>query len=780
MGRLTRGLTSSAPAMDNLTDAHTAALGIMRHAASGHVRIHAPQMTPETLKVGTPQHKKAVLYFQRWADLMNNQVANSPVWGPMLKGASDEQVVKYLLEDPKGHKHRREVLEPHESVEMYVNEMRAKLDYYLPSNELRRRLAKGPIQPSDLRRKVHNDDLPDIYGPDLTLEDKGFLRAVADNIWNALGTIPADKFSRQPFAKAVYNAKVQSLLNQSEAKFLDERAIERIHALASEHTRSQIRQHLFDLTDGSNLTDALRFVAPFWNAQEEAMMKWAHIISDRPETVARFFNGQRAIYNNMIVIDEEGQEVKQNRPGNSALGIGFGYHPNDKVLVQIPDVIRKTPLGKVLENIGSIGIPIGSANTVMQGESPILPGFGPWMTIPADKMLRAFSDTHMTEKSEEWWYRWLFPIGRPSGGTKGVVEQLIPGWGRRVMGASGAEDDATHANLYMQMAREMTLRNRAKGLPDPTPEQVDAAADLLWGARTLASFASPVQLEFRPINQFFSDEAHRYKREYGADWETRYFEDFGEEAMIYAVSSSHSLAGVPPTSAGISAWDHNKELIAEHPDLGGLIVGSDTYLDEFNHDTYEMQFESNLGPGDSRTLRDITDPRERVANAEESIGWLKFRKIDSAVNAELFARGLTNIQQSGAEDIARYRTEEISRLMREYPSWATAWNTSERTIYQKVEELKDVAVRPEFDNRVDMQGLRDYLSIRDQVAFQLDAGYAGGYASRNLQAQENFALRNWFYEQVGTLIQNNPAFGEVYSRYLSQDTLMQGSGGYGE
>ena len=41
-------------------------------AAAGHVRIHAPQIGPDTLKVGTPAHKKAVLYFQRWADLMSD------------------------------------------------------------------------------------------------------------------------------------------------------------------------------------------------------------------------------------------------------------------------------------------------------------------------------------------------------------------------------------------------------------------------------------------------------------------------------------------------------------------------------------------------------------------------------------------------------------------------------------------------------------------------------------------------------------------------------------
>jgi hypothetical protein len=779
LGRLTKALTSSAPAIDNLTDAHTAALGLMRYQAGGHVRIHAPKMTPEALQLGTEAHRKAVLYFQRWADLMNNQVGNSPVWGPMLRGASDEDIVKYLKTDPKGYKHLTEILDPSASVEMYVNEMRAKLNYYLPSHELQRRLGKGPINASDLRRKVHNDDLPDIYGPELTLEDKHFLRRVADNIWNGLGTIPADKFSRQPFAKAIYNQKVRSLINQSDAKFLNESALERIHSIAANHTREQIRQHLFDLTDGTNLTEALRFIAPFWGAQEEAILKWGKIISDRPETIARFFAGERAVYNNVMVVDENNQPVPLSRAGNSIFDIGLNYHPNDKVIFPVPGVLRHGWLGDALKNIGSIGIPVGSANTVLQGDMPIMPALGPWVTMPVDKLMNAWSDTHGTEYANNVMYRWLFPIGRPDSGYKGILEQMLPGWGRRVMGATGSEDDATHANLYMMMAREMTLRNKRLGLPDPTPDQVEAAANLLWGARTVASMVSPVQLEFRPIHQFWADEAHRYKREYGADWETKFFNDYKEEAMIYAVSSSNSLAGVPPTSEGMQRWSQNKELVAKYPDLGGLIVGSDAYLGAFNQDAYRAQFNINLGPGDSRTLREITDPRAREAQAEESIGWIKFRKIDATVQAELYARGLTNIQQSGAEDIARYRTDQIQQLMREYPAWATAWNTSDRTIYQKVEAMKEIAANPQFDNRLDIQGLRDYLTIREQVTHELDQAYAQGYASRNLQAQENYALRNWFYNAVGQIIQKNPAFGELYSRYLNQDTLEQGSGGYG-
>jgi hypothetical protein len=67
-----------------------------------------------------------------------------------------------------------------------------------------------------------------------------------------------------------------------------------------------------------------------------------------------------------------------------------------------------------------------------------------------------------------------------------------------------------------------------------------------------------------------------------------------------------------------------------------------------------------------------------------------------------------------------------------------------------VGELEDWAFKPEFDSRPDIQGVRQYLMIRDQVAHELDKYAATTGGSRSLQAQENASLRNWFYQQVGT------------------------------
>ena len=45
-------------------------------------------------------------------------------------------------------------------------------------------------------------------------------------------------------------------------KYLDEQAVGRIYAEARRHTLNEVRKTLYDLGDGTNLTDMLRFIAP--------------------------------------------------------------------------------------------------------------------------------------------------------------------------------------------------------------------------------------------------------------------------------------------------------------------------------------------------------------------------------------------------------------------------------------------------------------------------------------------------------------------------------------
>ena len=343
---------------------------------------------------------------------------------------------------------------------------------------------------------------------------------------------------------------------------------------------------------------------------------------------------------------------------------------------------------------------------------------------------------------------------------------------------SEGEGGVARANLTAQVGREMTLEAQRKGLPDPTPEEVEEAANWLWRLRIISGLVSPVQTQFRPKHQFAIDAAHKYQRDYGLDWFDRFVEDYGLEMVRYASSSSNSPVGVPPTKQGMEDWASNKSLIQKYPMWGDAIISPDAYTDDFSSDAYYAQFDINVGPGDDTTLRESQSATERFAVADARAGWYEFRKVDAILDVQLQERGLHSLQQVGAEDLADIKRNFIADLTSRNSAWREEYNSFNNDIYSRVAELEEWAFQPTFDKRPDIQGVRQYLIIRDQVTAELDRYAATTGGSRSLQAEENGALRDWFYQQIGGLAQANPAFAEFYSRHLSQDTLMQGSGGF--
>lgn len=789
-GELFQSYTSANPAIDVLSEGHGRALSMNRRRAVGYKTYRAPDLNdPKVLKAGTDENAKAVEYYQRWADMVNDQLGSSPIWSRMLHGWSDEKLVNWLG-TPQGAAVRREVESMGKMPELWINEARAKANYYLPNPLLRRLLAKGRIKPSDLRRHVPTDRLPDVFGPDLeslnsgTRINKAFSN-IRDRMWNILGTVPIDRLSRHPFAKAMFDMKMRALINSTDSKWLTEETVARMRAQSHRFAMGQVKRHLWDLTDSTNFTDALRFMAPFWGAQQEAIVKWGRIILDRPETLARFMVGQHAAYNNFAFIDAEGNPVDRK---------GMFYHPTDRVVMQIPGFMKHGPLGKALATIGEVGIPLSSANVVLQGEYPLFPSAGPLVTIPADKFLRTFSDTYGSEYSGQGWYKWLFPIGQPKHGAhggiseaasptgwQGVLDQVSPGWLKRITDYSGNEDDPANANLFIQVGREMEMDARAKGLKpgDPGyPTEKDIAKQTKWLSwlRVATSLVSPVQVDYRPKHQFLIDAWHQFQKDNGPDSFDKFVDKYGLAAAHYTTSSSSTEFNVPPTVKGIESYSANKGLISQYPQWGGAIVSPDSFDDAFSDPVYNAQFQITPTPGDSTTLRETSSPKERLAKADASAGWYEYRKFDAALNAELYARGLHSIQQVGAEDLAQLKHAFTSDLATRYPAWRDDYDTQTNDIYTRVGELEKFAFLPEFENRPDFQGVRHYLHIRDQVASELDRYAAESGGSRSLQAQENATLATWFYSQVGQLVQANPAFAEFYSRYLSADTLEQGSG----
>jgi hypothetical protein len=802
LGQIMYGLSGSEKTIDYISAGHGRALNWQRQRAVGFTTYHAPKFTPEALKPGTPEHTAAVDYFTRWADMVNDHLGSSPVVQQIIKGKSDHEIADWLTNSEQGARVRRMMLNENEDPLLWVNEVRYRLDKYLPSRELQRRLGKGRLAPSELRKYVADEDLPDIIGPELEALDgrfsfKRFLGAVMDHIWHAIGTAPIDTLSRHPFYSSMYQLKARALTKGIKKEFLDEQQLDVIHKQAHAFAMQQTKRHLWSLVDQTNFSEATRFVFPFWAAQREAIAKWAQIISDRPETVGRFLMAQQAVYNHFQVVDKNGEPVK-NRLG----GIyGTNWHPDDRVVVQIPRFLDHLPhIGQALREMGTVGIPLGSANTVLQGESPMLPGFGPLVTIPADKLLRWQSKTMGIPQDPNglygFLYNWMFPIGRPRQGSigrqainplnpefySGAVSQVLPGWAKRVQDTAPG---LAAANNYFLIARQMQQDAQERGKRMPTPAEIQKVVNAYSALRVVTGLLAPFQVEYRPKEQFFLDQYHAYQRKYGVEADQKFLDDFGVSYARYVTSSSNSPVGVPGTGQGLNEAVGSKDLLAKYGEnWGSAIISPQAWQDDFSYDAYAAEFQIPVGPGSSKTLRQSNDPAERDKIADRTAGWYEYQKLNNAIQAELNARGLTNIQQRGAEDLAQLKQAVVwgqpgqPGLADKYPAWYAAYTQGQEDIYAKVHELSSWVGDKRFDNRPDIQGVRQYLLIRKQVTDALDAYKAQTGGSASLQAQENGQLRNWFYGQVGQLITDNPAFGDFYTRYLEGDTLARGSGGF--
>ena len=782
-GQLQRSLISSEPTMNALSEGLGSALSLARKRANQEKVYAPPTMTAKALERGSLENKEAVQYYAMWASLLNRQVAHSPVWKRMLAGHSDDEIINWLDTTPEGAQVRHLVKHEQMSTEQFVLEHRNDLNYYLPDGLLRRQLAKGQLKPSDLRKRIADDDRPTVYGPSVDVYDKrtaagkqlDHFRRVAgeavNKIWYGLGTKPIDTLSRQPFAKAMYDLKMRNLINSSKAEHLSNDMIAMYQDQAQRFARDQVNRVLWDLTESGNFTHAIRFIAPFWGAQQEAMVKWARIIMDRPETLARFYNGQRALYSNLIVTDAQTGEQKKSATGK------FEYSPTDLITFRIPKGLQKGPL----KYADKFKVPIASANVVLQGETPLFPGAGPIVTVPADKFLRLVGGPGKgTQWDQNGIYRWLFPIGRPQhGGAKGVLEQLSPGYGRRLMTLMD-KNGKDYQNTMFGIAREMQQDWIDGKRPDePTDAEIRKATDNFLLLRTVVGLTAPTQMQFQSPHQFWIDQAHNYKQQYGADWQEKYIEDFGTAYTNYMVSSSNAVIDVPPTELGMEEWAQNRDLIAKYPTWARAIIGPDAYTG-FSQDVYNAQFDTSISSTNTQSLRQSSPVQERFAEGERIAGWNEYRKFNAALEAELYNRGLHSLQQNGAEDLVNAKRAMVAMLTDKYHAWRVEYDSYADDTYERVHQLQQFAFDPMFDNRPDMQGVRQYLMIRKLVTDQLDAyGAAGG--SRSLQNTSDPAiapLREWFYTQVGQLIQANPSFGDFYSRFLDGDTLEKGGGDY--
>lgn len=690
-----------------------------------------------------------------WRRAVNGQIRADPIGMRILEGQTDEQVVEWLRRE--GREYRESIggrgVDPYR----WVREMRTQIDHYIPSEALQQLAAKRNLTIPDLERVVGRGNIPHVNAQDLDeARRKSFThqigRRFVDKAMDKLGAVPDDVFVRHPFAALSYKKKLVELIDAYDPKMtgdLTPQVLRVLEQRARAHATRQVQEMMYDLVSQPNLARTMRFMMPFYGAWSDMITKWTKIFVDDPSRIGRALQ--------MWEIPDKLGWVHKDEFGDEV------------VVMKLPESIQKyVPGAKAL---GGVSFTKQALVPMLSGANPFIPGSGPLVSIGVAEIVRDKPNLADSVK-------FILPFGPGDS----LVDQLAPAYLKRVRSLTKGTDDRAYANSYARIFGDLLYeRNIGKNnLSDAElVKEAQRRTRSFYMLRTMVNLISPAIPQYRSPYEFFWRKAREYREKFGYNggtngnsWETQFLRDYGEDFFPFTEAFSKATASVAPTENGFKATKAKMDLISQFPNLEWLIVGDDDDSGKFSRAVYEWQFRTTLGPG-GPALRRPTTGLEMIKDQATSLGWNAWINGNREIENMLQQRGLTDVGQPGAEDLAEIKTALRLAISDKYPDWEADYNNRPEAS-DVVHQIERFAYDKRFDTEPGFKSLRDYLQGRRQVIELLRArDQAGG--SLNLQAKENGDLLFAWKAFVGQLRQLDPAFQSIWDRALDYDLMERGT-----
>lgn len=766
-GDIAFALNSSGDSMDRLFRTHK---GILN-------KLHREQMKLHKTLEGEPGHPQA------WAHVLNNRIAYDPIWIRMLNGQTDDEIVDWLRRSGDGREVARRNPRRGNDPDRWVDEMRTEFEELTANDEVLKAklLNRETITVDELQQRMDAGTNSPVAIDESVLELVQGKGALADTLngfvdkgYHMLAAVPTDTLARNPFFNRQYRAALRRQVDDlPEGMELSAKAQKSMETRARNEALKNVRRYLFNLSEESDLTHYMRFLAPFMGAWQESMRAWARIFTEKPEAFQRMVvNGWMSMDDLYFVemTDQNGRTADD--PDHEELNTAVVSLP--KGMVKSIDFLVPGDLSGALDTLapgsGLVRMPINKAtlNTTLQGDPFWLPGLGPLAQLAGSYALRDKPEFADQNKLSAFLWKYLFPIGVPTDPADAVKSTL---WRRVDRQIQGLEDPVfTNASTFIYKSMMYQWEQGGRVGPRPSHREAVERGDAIQALYTAGALASPFSFSLEADTQFFVDKAYQYKDQYGfQEGFTKYIQDFGEEAYYFWYSNSQTAGGVPPTSAGYRQYKKRRALVEDNPDIGLAIVGMDTQDETFSYDVYARQ--RNIGQ------RTTLPPDEAVAKAEASQGWSEYHKLSEAIRAELEARGLTSLNQTAAQDLAYLKRTAIVQLRERFPGWSRDYDQFDKgRSYEIVGQFRNVLQSGKTPETPAWEGAAQFVDLWDTIAVELDARRQAG-GSPNIEVADNADLKMLFDKAVGQLEAENLAFAEIYYRFLENASLTDGSHG---
>ena len=594
-------------------------------------------------------------------------------------------------------------------------------------------------------------------------------RAIS-SVFKFLATLPEDAWARHPLFNRIYQESIQKRFAQAEfmkgQRFTQNEFQEIQYALEKAARNDALRfvkKTLYNVERRSNAAHMLRFISPFFSAQENSVKTWLRIASEKPV----IFSRANIIYNAPermgLVTDENGDPIAPNeRPLNG----------NDSLWLPVPKQLKNLPwIGKGMESLTQVSISKRSLDVVFQG-NPFEVSIGPITGIPLAQVLKLKPELG---KSLEW----AMPYGPNS-----EVKSVLPTWLRGVVERNSGLNDDSYARAYQLIWLTEQHKARDEGRRYLTEKEVRKLTDNFYNLKLVSSLVLPFSPQFQSPYRYYMDRWSEYSQRYGLEADSRFLDDY-PDFFEFATKLSKNPSNVDASYENIALAKKNKGLIdkvyGDNPALVGLITESGPDA-KYSATASWWQKQTNVSSGSPDKFRSSISPAEAQRENEARKGWAIYRKGMAIIDENLIKRGLTSINQSGAEDLLeaknamiRSLSSEVNPVTNKRTATVSAWYTDYRDMdgtkaARTVEGLKKIISDDDFmaDKADDptWKSIGIYVKVREDMAKMLV-----GRPSKSIDSEENKDLRMIMDYYINQLKAGDLEFAQIFDRFLSQDSV---------
>jgi hypothetical protein len=743
-------------------------------------------------------------YFEQWAQTLRQQFGNSEVVRRLVAGESVDDISRWLAGSPEGRILRKRLAINTEESAEYVTKISRFLDNYLPeSSGLRTSIRE--VTANDLRSAFKDPTtLPVIHGHILEeAVSNGSNKAVKRFINGAfkfLAQLPEDAWARNPLYIQFYRQEARrridivSGLKGGKLTVADQEAI-----MSASHKVAvrEMKGVLFNIERRSNLAGAMKFISPFFSAQENAYKTWLKLSVANPAIANRGYMVWQAPNRAGLVTDQDGNPVPEGQTSGS-----------DVIWLSIPKGMKNIPFigaglgsfvkpdgksGDKATYTGGLGIPKQSLDIIFQGGMDVLynkgnPNIasdifpvGPYIAAPISEIVK---DKPELEEA----FKWALPYGA----SKDLYSNFLPAWVQKSIAANKELDDAQFAKSYSLIFSTEMVNAKRNGTKIPTAKEIMIKTQDYWKLRIAANLILPFAPRFDSPYQYYIQKSREYKQLYGMDADAKFLKDF-PEYFAFTASTSNNPAKVDYTVGAVKNIKKYGDLLSElaniEPKLIGFVVNEKEGY-KFSDAAYKWLYNNKISADAPQKFLEPISPAESRKKNEAELGWIKYGEIMDTVDAQLAARGLSSITQKGAEDLKAYKEIKLLEFARQKDAkgefildsttgqfaqtpWYDDYKDSDgsktnRVIYGLSKILNNPNYRRDNKDSATFKSLEVYFDIRKKYAKELLSRTA-----KSIDAKSNVDVRIAYDSIVNKLKTDDPiGFGPFYDRFLSQDLII--------